>query len=79
MCMNMGILSSLLGGGLNIGGSGGSAGTAYSGGGIDDTAGDVVFGSLDTSGTVSSGTDMTQLIGVGMVAAALVAGYILGR
>lgn len=74
----MGTLLSLLGGGLNVGASGGSAGTATSGGGIDDSAGDVVFGSLDTSGTVSSG-GTSQLIGVGMVLAAIVAGYILGK
>lgn len=64
---------------LNIDGSGGNAGPTFSGGGSDLSAGDVVFGSLDTNAGAAATSGSNKWLGIGLVTAAIIAGYLLGR
>jgi hypothetical protein len=73
----MGILAGLLGGGINIGGSGGSAGAAISGMVSDSTNGDLVWGTVDTTSSSSGGT--STAVGLLIVGAAVAIGYFLGN
>jgi hypothetical protein len=73
----MGILSTILGGGINVGGSGGSAGPAYSGGGSVSNSGDIVFSGATMNAGPSPGGN--TWLGIGMVMAAIAAGYIFGK